>query len=164
MRWPIVFVVAAVLGAAGCAKAPDPRAYAGSESGVSWEEATARYRISPPACPVDGLRFDVQPPLTDRLAFTFTAEKSCVDGYLRQYGVDPAAPPLSWPKDADTVREPFDPQTMQELGWTFDPHVEQVYYAGFRTPDRWSSFEVLVRPGPGRETAYFLSKTLGGEG
>ncbi|MGW4065834.1 hypothetical protein ACWEGE_46620 [Amycolatopsis sp. NPDC004747] len=161
MRLPIVAVVAAVLVLAGCGKEPDPRAYPGSENGVSWEEATARYRISPPPCPVDDLRFDLQPRLTDRLAFTFTAEKSCVDAYLKQYNVDPAAPRLSWPKDADSVKSPFDSRTMQELGWQFDPHVEQVFYAGFRTPDRWSSFDVVVRPGPDRETAYFLSKTLG---
>jgi hypothetical protein len=163
VRLPIVAVVAAALMLAGCGKEPDPRAYPGSESGVSWEEATARYRISPPPCAVDDLRFDLQPRLTDRLAFTFTAEKSCVDDYLKQYGVDPADPWLRWPADF-SGRPPLYERTVQDLGWTFDPNVEHVVYSGFRTPDRWSSFDVVVRPGPDRETAYFLSKILGGEG
>ncbi|MFB9686454.1 hypothetical protein [Amycolatopsis plumensis] len=50
---------------------------------MSCEKATARYRITPPPCPVDDLRFDLQP----RLSFMFTAEKSCVDAYLKQYGL-----------------------------------------------------------------------------
>ncbi|QKV78088.1 hypothetical protein [Amycolatopsis sp. Hca4] len=149
-----LLAAAAVL--AGCGEEPDPRAYPGSESGVSWEDAAARYRISLPACPVEGFRFDVQPPLTDRLAVTFTAPKSCVDGYLRQYGVDPANPQGEvGPQDP-----PFDAGEMRQFGWVLDPNVRYDLYFGFHAPDRWSTFWVLVKPGP-QEVVYLRSKTLG---
>ncbi|HET6710285.1 hypothetical protein [Amycolatopsis sp.] len=163
-----LLAAAAVL--AGCGKEPDPRAYPGSESGMSWEDAAARYRISLPSCPVEGFRFDVQPPLTDRLAATFTAAKSCVDGYLKQYGVDPAAPSGHWPSGVSgtaggaTIRPedpPFDPAEMRQFGWVLDPGVRYDLYFGFHAPDRWSTFWVLVKPGPDREVVYLRSKTLG---
>ena len=173
MRSTVVAVVAVVLVLAGCSKEPDPRAYPGSESGVSWEEATARYRISAPPCPVDDLRFDLQPRLTDRLAFTFTAEKSCVDGYLKQYGVDPATPFGHWPSGVSGTSggrtigpydPPFDAEEMRQFGWVLDPNVRYDTYDTFHAPNRWSTFNVLVKPGPGREVVYFRSVTLGGDG
>ncbi|KDN16259.1 hypothetical protein [Amycolatopsis rifamycinica] len=163
-----LLAAAAVL--AGCGKEPDPRAYPGSESGVSWEDAAARYRISLPSCPVEGFRFDVQPPLTDRLAFTFTAAKSCVDGYLRQYGADPAKPFGHWPTGVSGTTggatigpsaPPFDADEMQRFGWVLDPAVRYDEYDTFHAPDRWSTFKVLVKPGPDREVVYLRSVTLG---
>lgn len=173
MRVPIVAVVAAALMLAGCGKEPDPRAYPGSESGVTWEEATARYRLSLPACPMDGLRFDIQPRLTDRLAFTFTATKSCVDDYLTQHGVDAAHPFGRWPSGVSGTAggatigpydPPFDAEEMRQFGWVLDPGVQHDTYDDFETPNRWSTFKVLVKPGPDREVVYFRSVTLGGDG
>ncbi|MGW4401520.1 hypothetical protein ACWEHA_40005 [Amycolatopsis nivea] len=83
----ILFSVAVV---AGCGGQRDPRAYPGSEDGVSWEEASARFQMTLPSCPVKEFHFDVQPRLTERLAFV--ASKSCVDKFLKQYGDDPANP------------------------------------------------------------------------
>jgi hypothetical protein len=127
---------------------------------MSWEDAAARYRISLPSCPVEGFRFDVQPPLTDRLAFTFTAPKSCVDGYLKQYGVDPADPSVHWPEPGSSA-PPFDADEMRQFGWVLDPGVKYDLFFGFHSPDRWSTFWVLVKPGLDREAVYVRSKTLG---
>ncbi|WP_336160573.1 hypothetical protein [Amycolatopsis sp. VC5-11] len=150
-------VVLLALVAAGCSGPPDPRAYPGSEDGVSWEEAAARYAIALPSCPTKAFRFDVQPRLRDHLIFTFEAAKSCVDGFLTKYGADPAHPGLKWPRDDNFP--PFGADKSERYGWTYDLKQRSALYHGFRTPNG-SSFWVFVKQGA-EETVYAYSLTTG---
>ncbi|MGV9292674.1 hypothetical protein [Amycolatopsis sp. NPDC003676] len=156
-----MFAVLAALGAAvtvaGCSSPPDPRAYPGSEDGVSWEEASARFQMTLPSCPVKDFHFDVQPRLTERLAFAFVAPKSCVDDYLRKYGADPAEPSLRWP--IDKFGPPFDADEMRQFGWTYDPKAKADLYTHLETPYH-ATFDAFVKPGT-EETVYVRSVTPG---
>ncbi|MBB1152549.1 hypothetical protein [Amycolatopsis dendrobii] len=149
---------------AGCDGQPDPRAYPGSESGVSWEAASARFQMTLPPCPVKEFHFDVQPRLTERLAFAFVAPKSCVDEFLKRYGDDPANPTRTWPiGDArppyDEARPPFDADEMRQFGWTYDPKAKASLYTRLETPYH-ATFSAFVKSGP-EETVYVRSRTSG---
>ncbi|WP_409184945.1 hypothetical protein F9C11_12070 [Amycolatopsis sp. VS8301801F10] len=160
--------VVAALGAAalvaGCSGPPDPRAYPGSEGGVSWEEASARFQMTLPSCPVKDFHFDVQPRLTERLAFAFVAPKSCVDDFLKRYGDDPAKPTRTWPVSDpqppyDEPRPPFDADEMRQFGWTYDPKAKADLYTHLETPSH-ATFLAFVKPGT-EETVYVRSRTSG---
>ena len=150
-------VVLAAAVVAACSGPPDPRAYPGSEDGVSWEEAATRYAIALPSCPTKEFRFDVQPRLRDHLVFTFVASKSCVDGFLAHYGSDPAHPALKWPRDDN--HPPFQEDKSQRYGWTYDLTAKSALYNGFRTPNE-STFWLYVKSGA-EETVYAWSLTTG---
>ncbi|MET9262995.1 hypothetical protein [Amycolatopsis sp. NPDC004079] len=128
-----------------------------SEDGVSWEEASARFQMTLPSCPVREFHFDVQPRLTERLAFAFVAPKSGVDDCLRKYGADPANPNLRWP--IDEFGPPFDLAEMRQFGWTYEPKAKAGLYTHLETPYH-ATFEAFVKAGA-EETVYVHSLTSG---
>lgn len=110
-----------------------------------------------PSCPVREFHFDVQPRLTERLAFAFVAPKSGVDDCLRKYGADPANPNLRWP--IDEFGPPFDLAEMRQFGWTYEPKAKAGLYTHLETPYH-ATFEAFVKAGA-EETVYVHSLTSG---
>lgn len=159
----LVVGVLVILWRGGSSTPEDPRAYAVSQPGISFEDMAGYVQVRLPECAVDDLSFAAKKSFSESMDISFTAARGCLDRYLSQYGVDAAHPqltrpsPLSgsvghgglFPEGADT-----------NYGWRLDPAKRYDVYTNFTTPVG-VKFTAVVEAGPGVVRAFMFTTYVG---
>lgn len=114
MRW-VPGVLAVFVLAAACGQS-DSRAYPDNDGPGSLEEALSQFAVAKPPCDVPDIRYAVLSgaPSGSSLYVRFSAEKSCVDGFVGAL----SAPRT--PLKQKGANLPFYPSTVEKFGWKFD--------------------------------------------
>lgn len=149
----------------GCSsEEQDKRAYPGSPAGQSLESVLKRFDLRLPSCETENVGFAGSSHYPDEaLGLSFRASKSCVDTFLKNYGVVDVDKPFSWPSAGADPRQDayFLEGDAKRFGWKFDRSRQYSTYRGFHTPNG-SLFKVLVDPNGVKETVYMQATFAGG--
>lgn len=149
MKWRLVtaLVAVAVLVAGGTLVATrgawllDQRAYPGSRFGSSLDELLTQFGLRLPGCPVEELRYWSGDNIEDTFYLTFTADPSCVTGFVTDNGLTPGEPlpgdRLALGKDS----------RVRGWGWPFTGTGAYATFSGEPKPE--VDVDVVVDP-PGR--------------
>ncbi|MEJ2853159.1 MULTISPECIES: hypothetical protein [unclassified Saccharothrix] len=100
--------------------APDPHAYPGSSSGVSFAEAQEVSAIALPECAQETAKFHQGPSFVDAVVvMDFTAPDECVAEFLAGVGIDGNTPVVRWKQEFTESGSPIVPPVNSGITWTF---------------------------------------------
>lgn len=146
-RWTIA---AALTGAAAMVAAvllfpgDDPRAYPGSRSGFSFEDAQEKASVPLPSCAHETARFYLAPGFTDgTIVMDFTAHDECVASFLAGVGIDGSTPVVQWKPVFNESKPPIEPPPGSGITWDF-PRTDRVEYWTVDRTDGVNDRSVLV--------------------
>ncbi|MEV8438156.1 hypothetical protein AB0425_12330 [Actinosynnema sp. NPDC051121] len=99
----------------------DPRAYPGSSTRYTLDDAERLSRVPLPECARAQLRYYVFPLGPESVTLDFAAPSDCVDGFLSGFGVDRHVPTSVWEPRGDDPPPPIRPPGQVGARWEFTP-------------------------------------------
>lgn len=122
----------------------DPKAYPGSRSGFSFEEAQQQASVPLPGCAQETARFYLGPGFADStIVMDFAAGDECVESFLAGVGIDGSTPVVQWKPVFQESGPPVEPPTGSGITWEF-PRTDRVEYWTVERTDGVNDQSVLV--------------------